>query len=239
MLRFWGLSGWTETWVQVPKLQPSLEDLHAVRAKNCLRLFACTLRKGHDIDCFLLQIAHKNPNSHFNLVYSHMTERCSICCRNILGRCKLVVILLLGVIEQLGSLLITLLRLSIILDLLQESSVHKRTLLGHREAALDARAGQTAVQPRGDVGEQFVHLDARQHGDVGPPKNGDVGDGEGAAPGAGDVVAVFQTRVEDAVETLRLADVALDAVGDLLFGKAEEVVGLALPVEGRARLVGS
>lgn len=82
-----------------------------------------------------------------------------------------------------------------------------------------------------------MDVDAGEDGDVGPSQDGDVGDGELAAARADDVVAVLQAGIEYAVETLRLADVPLDAIGDLLLGEAEEVVRLALPMRGRGELV--
>lgn len=86
-----------------------------------------------------------------------------------------------------------------------------------------------AVKPLLDVGE-LVQVHARPHGYIGPADDGHVSDGELVAH---DVVAAGQARVEDAVEALCLAYVALDGIGGLVFAVADEVVCLALPVWGR------
>lgn len=146
-----------------------------------------------------------------------------------LGRCELVIVLRLGIIEQLGSLLVALLSLRIFLDLLQVGCICKATLLGDSETALCAGAGHASVQPSHDVGEQLVNVDARQNGDIGPSKQRYVGDGILSTARTSDVVTVSEARVEDAVETLRLAYVSLDTIGNLFLGEAKEVVRLTLP----------
>lgn len=147
-------------------------------------------------------------------------------------RRKLVIVLLLCIIQQLGRLFIALLSLRVLLDFFQVGRVGERTLLGHGEPALGARARQASVQPGNDVGEQLGQVNPGQDGDIRPAQHRDVGDGVLAATRASQVVTVGEAGVEDAVEPLRLADVALDAVGDFFFSEAEEVVGLTLPIYG-------
>jgi hypothetical protein len=80
--------------------------------------------------------------------------------------------------------------------------------------------------PRLDVGE-LVQVDSREGAGVDPADQRHVGD---AVLVADDVVARSQPGVEDAVQALRLAYVALDGVGGLGGREAGEVVCLALPV---------
>ncbi len=81
------------------------------------------------------------------------------------------------------------------------------------------------------MGELARNIKPAERADVDPPDQTDVSDAVLPPAGASDIVAVGETGVQDAVEALRLADVALDRVGDLFSGGAEEVVGLALPVD--------
>lgn len=76
----------------------------------------------------------------------------------------------------------------------------------------------------GEAGADGV-VDGAVGGGVYPAEQGHVGDREAVAD---DVLVGGEVGVEDAVEALGLADVALDGVGDLLLGGADEVVGLAL-----------
>lgn len=64
---------------------------------------------------------------------------------------------------------------------------------------------------------------------IDPPDEAYVGNAVPAPARTGDVVAVGEPRVEDAIQPFCLTDVALDGPGNLLWSRAEEVVRLALP----------
>jgi hypothetical protein len=102
--------------------------------------------------------------------------------------------------------------------------------LRHAETALHGGPLPQARQPGLDGGELVVR-DGQVLQAVDPAQERNVGDAVPAAAGADDVVAVCEAGVEDAVETLRFADVALDAIGDLFFGVEGEVVCLTLPAD--------
>lgn len=138
-----------------------------------------------------------------------------------LGRGVLVVVLLLGLVNLLldvGQLLLSLL----VLDALHGVQ-RKRT--GHVEAPLDGGSLKQPLEPAVDVGE--LGLERHTQGDRGvdPADEGDVGDGVFAAD---NVFLIREVGVQHAVEPLRLAHVALYAVGDGLLGGAGKVVGLPL-----------
>lgn len=100
--------------------------------------------------------------------------------------------------------------------------------VGHCKASLDRRAIPEPQQPGLDVGEHVVGRGGGQFQAVDPAHKGNVGDAVLAAAVAHQVVAVLEAVVEDAVQALRLAHVALHAVGHLFLGKAHKVAGLAL-----------
>src|SRR6185437_10744303 len=93
----------------------------------------------------------------------------------------------------------------------------------HGDAALDRRTRGDGVDPAAQV-RKVVHLDARPGVDADPRPGGDVGD----RVVAGQELTLGEARVQHAIETLRLALVALDRVVDLLRGVAEEDVRLSL-----------
>lgn len=95
------------------------------------------------------------------------------------------------------------------------------------EASLHGRTGPKPEQPGLYVGKLVVR-DTDKREAVDPANQGNVCDAVLAAPRPNDVVTVGQPGVEDAVEAFGLANVALDGVGDLLLGKANKVVRLAL-----------
>lgn len=146
-------------------------------------------------------------------------------------RREFVIVLRLGIIEQLGGLLVALLGLRILLNLLQIGRIGEATLLGYSETTLGAGAGHASIQPSHDVGEQLVQVNARKNGNIGPSDQRDVSDGILSTAWTSDVVAVSETRVENTVEPLRLAHVSLDTIGDFFLGKPKEVVGLTLPTK--------
>ena len=101
------------------------------------------------------------------------------------------------------------------------------------EALLDAGALAAAGEPGGDVGELGGEVDAEPGGAVGPAEDGDVGDAEAAlGAGAGDVPArAREPRVQDPVQALGLADVALRAVRAALVAREQREV-VRLPLHG-------
>lgn len=156
-------------------------------------------------------------------------------CSGFLWSCSwrgiLISILCLGVLEELLGLLSLFLRLGVLCQLLLDGVVAEVALLRDSEPIFGAFASQAPLEPSSNVGKQAINIDTAQHGDIGPAEDGDVGDRVAPLALAGQVLAaVAEARVEDAVEALGFAYVALDAVGDFLFGEAEEVVCLALPV---------
>lgn len=119
-----------------------------------------------------------------------------------------------------------LLGLGIILQLLLECLIGEVGRAGDRKSALHRRASRDLLPPFVQVGKR-VEIHAAKVGKVNPGEIGNVGD---AVFVADEVFVVFEACVEDAVEALTLADVALGGVGDALRCEAVEVVSLALPV---------
>lgn len=126
----------------------------------------------------------------------------------------LVVILLLSLISQLPQLLILLPKLLIARHLLLVSLVVNARLDGDSQTPLHGGPGEDPLPPALEVGE-LVEVDAAEVGDVDPAEVGNVGD---AVLVADEVLAGGEVGVEDAVEALGLADVALGRVGDALLG---------------------
>lgn len=128
--------------------------------------------------------------------------------------------------HQALQVLMLLFELLITLQLLLEGLVGDARLRRNRQALLDRRPRGNLLPPLVQVRER-VEVHAGEVGDVDPREAGDVGD---AVLAADKVLVVFEARIKDAVEALRLAHVALRGVGDSFFREAVEVVGLALPV---------
>jgi len=141
-----------------------------------------------------------------------------------LRRRVLVAILLLGRFDLRRQLVLLLRKLLVILELLQIRVVAKRALAREIKAPLHGRASQHTLPPCLHAGE-CIQVDARESQHVDPAETGNVGD---AVPVADEVVVVLELLVQDTDEALRLARVALHAVGDALLGEAIKVVGLAL-----------
>lgn len=91
------------------------------------------------------------------------------------------------------------------------------------------RPSQHPVEPGPHFGELGREVDAGEQGGIDPSNQADVGNTVLAPAWADDVVAIGKSRVEDAVQSLCFADVALDTPSDLLRSRSEEVVCLALP----------
>lgn len=144
-----------------------------------------------------------------------------------LRRRVLVPVLVLALLQVLAALVKLLAGLGVLPELLEQRPVVEEGLVGDGEAALDGRAGLAAREPGLDVREH-LNVDAREDAHGGPAEQADVRDGEAAAPRAGDEVALAQPLVQDAVQALGLAHVALSAVGVGLLGELEHVIGLAL-----------
>lgn len=128
--------------------------------------------------------------------------------------------------HQILQMLMLLLELLIALELLLERLIGNTRLRGDSKALLDRRPRGNLLPPLVQVRE-VVELHAGEVGHVDPREAGDVRD---AVLVADEVLVVFEARVEDAVEALGFANVALRGVGDAFFREAVEVVGLALPI---------
>lgn len=147
--------------------------------------------------------------------------------RLLLRRRVLVPVLVLGLLQVLAALVELLLGLGVLPELLEQRPVVEEGLVGDGEAAPDGRAGLAAREPGLDVREQ-LDVDAREDAHGRPAEQADVRNREAAPARAGHEVALAQPLVQDAVQALRLAHVALGAVGVGLLGELEHVVGLAL-----------
>lgn len=155
-----------------------------------------------------------------------------------LRRSVLVVVLRLGIVQKLLNTDLLLLGLCVLFLLLQEGSIRKARRRGNGESSLDTRSLETSLDPSVDVWKQGRDVNTAEDGNVGPSQQGNVGDAELALAGTHDEIAVLEARLEDTVQALGFAYVALRSVGDLLLGEAEEVVCLALPVRRRVSTVG-
>lgn len=183
-----------------------------------MRKYIQNAQRRIQVDCRFLYLS--SPSGHY---VTSSDDRCS-------RRSILVIVLSLCVVQKLLQVISFLFLVRVLGDLLGQRGVRQGALGGNGEAGLGAGAGLAAVKPGDDIRKQAVDIDAGENGDISPSKDGNVGNGVLAAAGTGDEVTVGETGVEDAVKALGFADIALDAVGNLLFGEAEEMIGLALPV---------
>jgi len=121
-------------------------------------------------------------------------------------------------------------------SLLPRSEAPRQRSDGHlgtrwdEDPPLDGGASEDAVEPGADVGELAREVDGGVRSVIRPADDGDVGEGVAAAAGADDEVAGGEVGVEDAVEALGFAYVALCGIGDAFSGVADKVVCLALPL---------
>ena len=122
------------------------------------------------------------------------------------------------------QLIVLVLSLLVTLQLLHERLIRKTWFAWNGQPSLYSRPCIDALPPLEEAGKAF-QIDSRKEREVDPREVGDIRDGVFAA---NEILVVFQTCIENAEQTLGLANISLRWIGYPLFRKAVEVVRLAL-----------